>query len=195
MDFQVSLVSTRQRALIRSGVVRRFDILPSNEGEAVSNFCPCCLARSKAPVGHELFFRPIREVRKADILQEFCQTFVVLADPVRGGAKRAIWVENNVRVSLDAHCFSFAHLSQLILISFSSGLNSGSPVTSSAFFSFASAAAKASARLILKRALKSAARSARRRSTGWNSSGRLFKTSSARSQASAPSFFRSVYFT
>lgn len=32
----------------------------------------------------------------------------------------------------------------------------GSPVTSSAFFSFASAAAKASARLILKRALRSA---------------------------------------
>ncbi len=41
------------------------------------------------------------------------------------------------------------HFSQLILISFSSALNSGSPVTSSAFFSFANAAAKASAKLIL----------------------------------------------
>ena len=52
------------------------------------------------------------------------------------------------------------HLSQTTRISFSSALNSGSPVTSSAFFSFASAAAKASARLIGKRALKSAAVSA-----------------------------------
>src|SRR5207249_37611 len=60
-------------------------------------------------------------------------------------------------------CFwplSVHRFSQPILISFSSGLNSGSPVTSSAFFSFASAAAKASAKLILKRALKSAAVSA-----------------------------------
>ena len=56
--------------------------------------------------------------------------------------------------------FGSHHLSQLILISFSNALNSGSPVTSSAFFSLASAAAKASARLILKRALKSAAVSA-----------------------------------
>ena len=39
--------------------------------------------------------------------------------------------------------------SQWILISFSSALNSGSPVTSSVFRSFARAAAKASARLIL----------------------------------------------
>jgi hypothetical protein len=39
--------------------------------------------------------------------------------------------------------------SQLILISFSSDLNSGSPVTSSAFRSLASAAVKASAKLIL----------------------------------------------
>jgi len=52
------------------------------------------------------------------------------------------------------------HFNQLILSSFSSGLNSGPPVTSSASFSFASAAAKASARLILKRALKPAALSA-----------------------------------
>jgi len=52
------------------------------------------------------------------------------------------------------------YFSQWILISWSSGLNSGSPVTSSAFFSLASAAAKASAKLILKRALKSAAVSA-----------------------------------
>ena len=56
--------------------------------------------------------------------------------------------------------------SQWILISFSKALNSASPVTSSAFLSFASAAAKASARLSLKRALKSAARSASPRS-GW----------------------------
>ncbi len=45
------------------------------------------------------------------------------------------------------------YFSHVTLISFSSGLNSGSPVTSSAFFSLASAAAKASARLSLKRAL------------------------------------------
>src|ERR1035441_3665938 len=56
--------------------------------------------------------------------------------------------------------FGSRHLSQATLISFSTALNSGSPVTSSAFFSFASAAAKASARLIGKRALKSAAVSA-----------------------------------
>lgn len=37
------------------------------------------------------------------------------------------------------------HLSQWILISFSTSLNSGSPVTSSEFFTFASAAAKQSA--------------------------------------------------
>ena len=41
--------------------------------------------------------------------------------------------------------YSRHRFSQLILISFSSGLNSGSPVTSSALLSFASAAAKASA--------------------------------------------------
>jgi len=56
-----------------------------------------------------------------------------------------------------------SYFSQLILISLSSTLNSGSPVTSSAFRSFASAAANASARLILKRALNSAAQSANAR--------------------------------
>ena len=55
---------------------------------------------------------------------------------------------------------SAIHLSQLILISFSSVLKSGSPVASSAFFSFAGAAEKASAMLILWRALNSAAVSA-----------------------------------
>ena len=58
------------------------------------------------------------------------------------------------------------YFSHEILISFASALNSESPVMSSAFFSFASAAAKASAKLSLKRALKSAAVSARRRSAG-----------------------------
>ncbi len=58
------------------------------------------------------------------------------------------------------------YFSHEILISFSSGLNSGSPVTRSAFFSFASAAAKASARLNEMRALKSAAMSASARVTG-----------------------------
>ena len=53
------------------------------------------------------------------------------------------------------------YFSQWILISFSKGLNSMSPVTSSAFFSLAKAAANASAKLILKRALKSAAVSAK----------------------------------
>ena len=58
------------------------------------------------------------------------------------------------------------YFSQLIVISFPKALNSESPVTSSAFFSLASAAAKASARLILKRALKSPAMSANARVAG-----------------------------
>ena len=47
------------------------------------------------------------------------------------------------RTQRDVH--SRHYFSQLILISFSNGLNSGSPVTSSALLSLASAAAKASA--------------------------------------------------
>ncbi len=47
--------------------------------------------------------------------------------------------------ALVAFLRNILHFSQLILISFSKGLNSGSPVTSSALVSLASAAAKASA--------------------------------------------------
>ena len=61
---------------------------------------------------------------------------------------------------------AFRRASQLILISFSSGLNSESPVASSAFLCLARAAAKASAKLREKRALKSAARSDWVRSAG-----------------------------
>ena len=69
-------------------------------------------------------------------------------------------ISNIARLGHPPDCNYF---SQWILISWSSGLNSGSPVTSSAFFSLASAAAKASAKLNLKRALKSAAVSANAR--------------------------------
>src|SRR5207245_9764785 len=93
---------------------------------------------------------------------------------------------------LGFHAFAF---NQRILTSFSTALNSGSPVTSSALCLWASAAAKASARLKLTRDLKSAARSASSRVAGWNSIGRAMRILAAASHAAAPSLRRIMYLT
>jgi len=88
-------------------------------------------------------------------------------DPRSGGTLCSMLAADGADFNRSANNSSYAivflgddYFSQSTLISISSGLNSGSPVTSSAFLSFARAAAKASAKLILNLAFKSAAMSA-----------------------------------
>jgi len=93
----------------------------------------------------------MRHIRK--ILAKNCDGFRIEIDGGKTAKTRSDQSEAKPSATTKEICkrvcaWGGYYASHEILISFSRALNSGSPVTSSALFSFASAAAKASARLM-----------------------------------------------
>ena len=92
---------------------------------------------------HELDFERMKGAQAMETEPEMSRGFASRQRPLS-----LRWQGRPAREPRSMGQFGFA-LSQVILISFSTSLNSGSPVTSSAFLCFVSAAAKQSANDIL----------------------------------------------